>query len=810
MANPQFGALLSESGQGFTWQGNSQSNRLTDWSNDPISDPINDAIYIRDDDTGIVWTPTAAPIRELDAYRARHGQGYTVYEHNSHAIVQELLTFVPLNSVLDASTASNQSPIRIQRLKLRNASSRRRRLTLTGYHEWVLGSERESSQLHVVTQWDSESQTLLAYNHYHADFGHCTSFATSSPPPAHFTADRSAFLGRNGKISNPAVLRRTHLTDRAGAGLDPCAAVQIPIVLAPGETREVIFLMGQACDLNQVRSLVEKFRDPYEVEAAWQKTRESWNEVLGALQVDTPIQSANFLLNSWLLYQNLSCRVWGRSAFYQSGGAWGFRDQLQDVMALVYTLPHIVREQIQRAARHQFEEGDVQHWWHEPGGAGVRTRITDDLLFLPYVTAHYIAVTGDTSILDEQETFLSAPPLGEDEHEKYFAPAISPESASIFEHCVRAIEKGSTSGPHGLPLIGTGDWNDGLNLVGEGGKGESVWLGWFLVDVLRKFADIASERNEKTLAKKWRTRATRYVKAIEDKAWDGAWYRRAYYDDGTPLGSKESDEMNIDSLPQSWSAISGAGNPERIEQALASADAELVQRDDKMILLFKPPFDKTPKNPGYIKGYLPGVRENGGQYTHGAIWLALAHASRGDGDKAVDLLQLLNPVEHARDLEQASVYKVEPYVVAADVYALKNQVGRGGWTWYTGSAGWMYRAWIEGVLGFAPRGDKLFIRSAIPRDWKEYSLRYRYKSATYLVKVENPDGVNSGVVEIEIDGKKQSRSAGGELFIPLVDDGQTRNIRVRLGQKTTRTAAPAEPPESTTEAPKEAEPEKIK
>ena len=661
-------------------------------------------------------------------------------------------------------------------------------MTITSYREWVLGPDRENSQLHVVTQWDVETSTLLAHNTYNADYPNCTAFATSFPAPQHFTADRTAFLGRNGKLNNPAVLHRKHLMDRAGAGLDPCAALQFSIELAPGETREMIFLMGQGCDLDEVRLLVEKYRDPYEVEAALQNTRQAWDEVLGALQVKTPIQSVNFLLNRWLLYQNLSCRVWGRSAFYQSGGAWGFRDQLQDVMALVYSLPHIVREQIVRASKHQFEEGDVQHWWHEPSGAGVRTRITDDLLFLPYVTAHYINVTGDSGVLDEATTFLHAPVLEPQEHEKYFEPEVSFETASIFEHCIRAIEKGSTSGPHGLPLIGGGDWNDGLNLVGETGKGESVWLAWFLVDVLRKFAEIASTRGEKSWAKKWRARATRYVKAVVENAWDGEWYRRAYYDDGTPLGSRECDEMKIDSLPQSWSAITGAGKPERVAEALASADKYLVKQHEKMALLFTPPFDKTEKNPGYIKGYLPGVRENGGQYTHGAVWLALAHAARGDGDKAVELLQLLNPVEHARNEDQTSLYTVEPYVVAADVYALENQIGRGGWTWYTGSAGWMYRAWIEGVLGFHPRGDKLFLRPAIPGEWKEYTLSYHFGTATYEIHIENSEIGSSGVIAIDLDGEKLSTRAGGELFISLSDDGKTHRARVKLGQPTAKDA----------------------
>lgn len=781
MANPDFGHMASEAGQGFAWWGNSQANRMTGWSNDPVSDPINDAIYIRDDDTGVYWTPTSGPIREEEAYRTRHGQGYTVYEHNSHAIEQELLTFVPVSDSDMTDPASGEvlespEPIRIQRLRLRNSSSRRRRLTITGYHEWVLGTDKEETQLHVVTSWDTSTRTLLAHNAYHPNYGDRVAFSTSSPAPEHFTADRMAFLGRNGQASSPAVLRRKHLTDRVGAGLDPCAAIQFYLELEPGESTEVFFLMGQGADIEEVRSLVRKYRDPGAVEAALQATKAAWDKVLGILEIETPIRSINFLLNRWLMYQNLSCRIWGRSAFYQSGGAWGFRDQLQDVMALAYSLPHIVREQILRAAAHQFEEGDVQHWWHEPSGAGVRTRITDDLLFLPYVVEHYIRVTGDYSVLDEEVPFLHAPPLEEGEHEKYFQPETTSYTASIYEHCVRAIERGSTLGRHGLPLIGAGDWNDGLNAVGQKGEGESVWLAWFLIDVLQKFAALIDER-EKAYADQLRERATRYAEAVERNGWDGEWYRRAYYDDGTPLGSKESEEGKIDVLPQAWAVISGAGDPERTAQALASADQRLVKYDDKMVLLFKPPFDKTRHNPGYIKGYVPGVRENGGQYTHGALWLTLAYAMRGEGDKAVEILQLLNPVEHALNRSQANLYKVEPYAVAADVYSLKGQVGRGGWTWYTGSAAWMYRVWVEAVLGFHLRADRLYIKPAIPADWKEYSLRYRYGNSIYEIKVENPEGVNCEVLSIKIDGQPAT-----EGYIPLVDEGKTYQVVVTLGK----------------------------
>jgi cellobiose phosphorylase len=834
MANPRFGQMVSETGHGYVWHGNSQSNRLTDWSNDPTMDPINDLIYIRDDQTGAFWSPTPGPIRENDASRARHGQGYTIWEHNSHAIEQELLSFVPLHiepgkstfttdaSIRhsrehtrveggnpDASTSlsmtdesnntSNESdestfvslsevegdestfteeslPIRIQRLRLKNVSSHTRQLTITSYHEWILGENNETTALHISTQWDNKEKILLAENSYHAEFGQMKAFSSSYPPAKNFGADRTLFVGRNQSLRSPAAMKRRELIDRCGAGLDSCAALQCNITLEPGEEQTVFFFMGQTTELDEIRSLVRRFRDPAEVEKVFAQTKASWDMMLGTLQVETPILSTNFLLNRWLLYQNLSCRFWGRSAFYQSGGAFGFRDQLQDVMALVYMRPDLARRQLLRASCHQFEEGDVQHWWHEASGAGVRTRISDDLLWLPYVAMHYMDITGDHEVLQEEEHFLHADPLPDDEHEKYFSPDISEEKATLYEHCCRAIDKGATSGANGLPLIGTGDWNDGLNSVGEGGKGESVWLGWFLVDILRRFANICEAQNDKARAKRYRQRATRYVKAIEKNGWDGEWYRRAYYDDGTPIGSAQNEEDKIDVLPQAWSVISGAGDPERAEQALQSAVEHLVKRDDKMVLLFTPPFDKSEKNPGYIKGYLPGVRENGGQYTHGALWLALAFAMQGNGGKAVDILQLLNPVEHAKDADGLEKYKVEPYVVAADVYALKGQEGRGGWTWYTGSAGWMYRVWIEGVLGFQPRADKLFINPNIPSDWKEYKINWRYKSTFYQVHILNPDGKENGVAKIRVDDEIQKTD-----FVALVDDGKTHQVEVVLG-----------------------------
>ena len=768
MANPNFGALVSESGSGFTWYGNSQSHRLTPWFNDPVSDPAGSAIYIRDDELGVFWSPTPLPIREQDAYRVRHGLGYSIFEHNSHAIEQELLIVVPVNS-------AGGLPVRLERLRLRNLSSRHRKLTITSYAALVLGPDPEETRMHVITKWDLESQSLFARNPYSSDFSDRTTFVSSSPAPTSFTGDRAAFLGRNRSMRDPVAMREDGLTGDTGAGLDPCAAVQLTLELEPGESAEVTFLLGQAPNETEARTLVQRFRDPSNVEATLQETRGWWDNLLETIQVETPEASANVLLNHWLLYQTLSCRVWGRSALYQSSGAYGFRDQLQDVMALVYTAPEIAREQILRAAARQFVEGDVQHWWLPESGAGVRTRISDDLLWLPFVTAHYVRTTGDAAILDQVVPFLEAKPLDENEVENFSVPAISATGAQLVEHCRRAISHASTSGPHGLPLIGTGDWNDGLNRVGVGGKGESIWLAWFEICVLNDFAELIEGQSEEE-ALVYRARIAPLVAAIEDHGWDGAWYRRGYFDDGTPLGSKESAEAQIDSIAQSWAAISGAADGNRVEKALRSVDERLVLDSEQMILLFTPPFDQSPQDVGYIKGYPPGVRENGGQYTHAAAWVAMAFARQGDGEKAVSLLRMLNPVEHARAEQDYERYKVEPYVMAGDVYALKNHVGRGGWTWYTGAASWIYRIWLEEVLGFKRRGDRLTIDPVVPKDWPGFRLRYRHQNTHYNVAIENPEHISHGVDLVELDGV-----AVPDKTITLRDDGGSHDIRVRMG-----------------------------
>jgi cyclic beta-1,2-glucan synthetase len=767
MANHSFGSLVSESGSGCTWYGNSQSNRLTPWNNDPISDPSCDAIYIRDEESGTFWSPTPLPVRELDAYRARHGQGYTEFEHNSHAIEQTLLTFVP-------KQADKDDPVRIQRLKIRNKSSRQRRLSVTSYAELVLGTNREATQMHVTCTWDQSSGALFARNPYHRDHGRRITFAALVPNAMSYTSDRTEFLGRNGSAESPAALRRLSLSNRTGAGLDPCGALQTKFELAPGQEKTVILLLGQADDAAHARSLIERYRHTAAVEQAFTETREWWNRLLTTVQVQTPVLSVDLMVNRWLLYQSLSCRIWGRTALFQSSGAYGFRDQLQDALAFTYSAPEIAREMILRAASRQFVEGDVQHWWHQPSGEGVRTRCSDDLLWLPYAVCHYVEVSGDMEILDASASFLEGPTLKEDELETHFGPAVSIEYATLFEHCRRALEKAANRGSHGLPLIGTGDWNDGMNSVGDEGKGESVWLAWFLVDIWQRFSTLCDRRGEGILAEQYRALARRMSATIEETSWDGEWYRRGYFDDGSPLGSRQNEEARIDSLPQSWSIISGAGDPKRAAEAMGNVEKYLVRKDEKLVLLFTPPFDHSSPHPGYIMGYPPGVRENGGQYTHAALWVAMAYARMGDGARAVDILQLLNPIEHARTPEDCATYKAEPYAVAADVYSLESQPGRAGWTWYTGSAGWMYRVWLEEVLGFKLRGNRLSIEPAIPEEWPGFVLTFRFGRTEYRIEVQN------------------GREATNQEIV-LVDDGTSRTIQVKTSGKGPRTPQTSSP-----------------
>jgi cyclic beta-1,2-glucan synthetase len=591
------------------------------------------------------------------------------------------------------------------------------------------------------------------------------------------TADRTEFFGRMGNQARPAALRRIGLAGTARAGVDPCAALMLHVDLQPGEAEEIYFLLGQGADREEAVRLVRQYQDPAQVAAAWGAGQHVWDEFLGTVTVETPEPAMDLLLNRWLLYQTLACRIWGRTAFYQSSGAYGFRDQLQDVMALLLAAPDMARQHLLRSAHRQFEAGDVLHWWHPPSGRGVRTRFSDDLLWLPFVTAEYVQATGDRAVLEEKVPFLRAPLLEPKEDERYGLYPETKETYTLWEHCRRAMEKGATSGPHNLPLMGGGDWNDGMNRVGIEGRGESIWLGWFLYDTFQRFANLCEQRGNAEQAAWCRNKAADLQSALEMNAWDGDWYLRAYYDDGTPLGSAASRECQIDSIAQSWAVLSGAGNPGRAPFAMQAVSERLIRREDGMILLFTPPFDKTPRDPGYIKGYLPGIRENGGQYTHAALWTVWAFARMGQGDTAEELFRLLNPIYHSDSPEKAAQYRVEPYVVAADVYSVAPHVGRGGWTWYTGSSGWMYRLGLEAILGLRREAGFLVIDPCIPRKWPTYILHYRDGETRYEIRVENPDGVNRGVKQVLLDGETLPDGK-----ISLKPDGGQHKVIVTLGE----------------------------
>jgi cyclic beta-1,2-glucan synthetase len=765
IANSHFGFLVSESGLGVSWAENSGENRLSPWGNDPVSNEPHEALYLRDEDSGIVWSPTPQPAPAPAPYLARHGAGYTIFEHHSHGLRQQLRVFTPPDA-----------PIKILQLHLENTWDRARRITATYYIEWVLGVSRDSSQQYLIPEFNSDPQALLVRNPYNTEFSERVAFVSASNPLHGLTADRTEFLGRLGSLEGPAALTRIGLAGSVEAGLDPCAALQLHIDLQPGASEQIYFVLGQAEDRDAALALARCYQDPQQVQAAWESNNRFWNDLLGAVQVHTPEPAFDLLINRWLLYQTLACRIWGRTAFYQSSGAYGFRDQLQDVLALLHVAPQLAREHLLRTARHQFEAGDVLHWWHSPTGRGVRTRISDDMLWLPYVTAEYISLTGDDTVLTEKVPFRRAPLLEPGQDERYGQYPETSATYTLFEHCRRALEKGMTSGLHNLPLMGSGDWNDSMNRVGIEGRGESTWLGWFLYSTLNRFADLCELRGQDEPAAGYRQRASDLAQAIEHSAWDGEWYLRAFFDDGSPLGSSENPECQIDSIAQSWGVLSGGGDPQRTARAMQSVSERLVRRGQRLVLLFTPPFDKTLRDPGYIKGYPPGIRENGGQYTHAALWSAWASIGLGRIEEGFELFQLLNPILHADTSEKAAHYRVEPYVVAADVYGAPPFTGQGGWTWYTGSSGWMYRLGLEGFLGVKKRGDRLEVDPRIPRDWPGFRFTYRFGPATYEIQVENPGHVNQGVQQVSLNGR-----ALPDRVIPLSQDGGTYTVLIVMG-----------------------------
>jgi cyclic beta-1,2-glucan synthetase len=768
IANANFGFQVSADGAGSTWSQNARENQLTPWSNDPVSDLPSEVIYIRDEGSGELWSATPLPIRQSACrYVIHHGFGYSRFEHTSHGIALDLMQFVP-----------PEDCVKICRLKVVNRSSEVRQLSITHYVDWVLGNQRSRTAPFIVTEIEPKTSALLARNPWRTEFQSHVAFMDLYGEQQTCTGDRAEFVGRHGALASPAALLGTNgLSNRVGAGLDPCGALQTKFSLRPGEEKELVLLLGEGESKDAAMTLIERYRG-IDLDGVLRSVADYWDQTLGAIQVKTPDRTIDLLLNGWLLYQTLACRVWARTGFYQSSGAFGFRDQLQDVMALCVARPELARAHILRAAARQFEAGDVQHWWLPISGQGVQTRISDDRAWLPFVVSHYLEVTGDLPLLDEMLPFLEGLPLAPDQHEIFASPEATANRASLFEHCSLALDSSLAIGSHGLPLFGSGDWNDGMNRVGAAGRGESVWLGWFLHSTLLKFAAVADQRGATGGAARWRRHAFAIQQAIEREAWDGDWYRRGYYDDGSPLGSILNDECRIDSIAQSWAVISGGGDPARAARAMSAVNAQLVSRRDGLVKLFTPPFDHSSHDPGYIKAYPPGLRENGGQYTHAAMWTTLAFAMMGDGDRAGELFLLLNPINHASTGAGIHRYKVEPYVVCADVYSAESHVGRGGWTWYTGSAGWMYRTGIEGILGIHLHGDILSIDPCIPRAWAGFEFTYKHGSSRYQIAVANPSGVCRGIISASLD---DLRISGTDCKISLIDDGKDHYARVTLG-----------------------------
>lgn len=770
IANAAFGTVVSEAGSVYTWSDNSHEFRITPWNNDPVTDVSGEAFYLRDEESGLFWSPTPLPARSSTSYVVRHGFGYSVFESATSGLETELTVFV-----------ATDAPVKVMKLKIRNRSGRARRISVTGYWEWVLGEARDKSLLHVVTKIDSTTGAIFARNSYNPEFSSRVGFADCSESPRSMTADRTEFLGRNGSAASPAAMRRSRLSGRVGAGLDSCAAIQTSLSLEDGQEREIVFVLGAALNDEEARRLCQRFRSVGGANAALSSVWEYWNRTLGVIHCETPDPAVNLLANGWLVYQVLSCRMWARTGFYQSGGAYGFRDQLQDAMALLHAEPKVLRDHLLRAAGRQFVEGDVEHWWHPPVGRGVRTKFSDDYLWLPYATCRYVLSTGDTGVLDEVAPFLTARQLRPEEESYYDLHGLSDQSASLFNHCVRAIDHGLNFGVHGLPLMGCGDWNDGMNLVGIHGRGESVWLAFFLYSVLTEFATLANERGESAIAERYTIEAGRLRGHIEEHGWDGDWYRRAYFDDGQVLGTASNDECQIDGIPQSWSIISGAGSHDRVRTAMESVDARLVRRDARLIQVLDPPFDRSSLNPGYIKGYVPGVRENGGQYTHASIWTAMAFAQIGDSERAWELFNLINPITHAETPEGVQKYRVEPYVVAADVYAVPPHTGRGGWTWYTGSAGWMYRLITESLLGLRLSVDELTFEPRMPAGWTSFRIHYRFRETFYHITVQRGDAPGQKIL---LDGVEQPSAS-----VLLMNDRQDHVVVVSSGSVISQVAA---------------------
>lgn len=760
IANPVFGTVISESGQAYTWMENAHELRLTPWNNDPVTDNGGEIFYLRDEDTGNFWSATPLPAGGETNYTTKHGFGYSIFEHSETGIYSEMTTYVDI-----------ELPVKFTTIKIRNDSGRTRHLSITGYCEWVLGDLRSKTAMNVITEIDPITGAFFSKNPYSTEFAERVAFFDTDEEQKTFTGDRTEFIGRNNSLQNPDAMQRLNLSGATGAAFDPCAASQACFNLAAGEEKEIVFRLGAGANAANASDIVTKTRGLQFAREALAKARKYWMDTTGIIKLETPDAAVNTLANGWLNYQSLSCRLWGRSGFYQSGGAFGFRDQLQDVLSLLFTRPALARKQILLCTAHQFQEGDVQHWWHPPTGKGVRTRISDDYLWLPFVVSVYVTHTADTEMLGEKETFLQGRLLKDGEDSYYELPQIADESASVYEHCVRAIKHGLNFGAKGLPLMETGDWNDGMDRVGAEGKGESIWLAFFLYDVLNRFIPIAHRQNDPAFAEECKNKAEKLKVAINQNGWDGEWYRRAYFDDGSPLGSSTNTDCQMDSIAQSWSVLSNGGDPTRAKQAMESVVHRLVNKEAGIIQLLDPPFDKGKESPGYIKGYVPGVRENGGQYTHAAVWMIMAFAKLGDRKRTWELLQLINPINHGSTAKQIATYKVEPYVVAGDVYSRDPHQGRGGWTWYTGSASWMYQLIVDSFVGLCKEGETLKFKPCLPEEWDSVKIHYLFGETTYYITIEQRSG--NGESTVTTDGLVQR-----EAILKLMDDQNEHEVLV--------------------------------
>jgi cellobiose phosphorylase len=764
LANPGFGSIISESGQSYTWVENAHELRLTPWNNDPVVDLRGEAFYLKDEESGKFWSPTPLPCRGTSPYITRHGFGYSVFEHSENGVFSEMTVFTDLDA-----------PVKYFIIKCHNHSGRPRRLSATGYIEWVLGDSRTKYLKHTITELEKSSGALLASNAFNSSFSNRVAFFDADSPSKAITTDRTEFIGRNGTLANPDGLNRARLSGKTGAAFDPCAVIQIAFDLAEDEGHEIVFRLGAGKNRNHAFEVIQTSQGPETARIALDKIHQYWKKALGVIQIKTPDPALNILTNGWLMYQTLACRIWARSGFYQSGGAFGFRDQLQDVLALLHAQPRLTRAQILLCASRQFREGDVQHWWHPPAGRGVRTTCSDDRLWLPFVTLAYVEVTADVAVLDEPVYYLEGRQLASGEDSYYDLFIQSDVSDSLYDHCVKSIELSLKFGTHGLPLIGSGDWNDGMDKVGHHGRGESVWLAFFLYDILIRFSEIALFKKDAIFSTRCKSEAEKLRIRIREHGWDGEWYRRAYFDDGTPLGSALNEECKIDSIAQSWSVLSKAGDDDRSLKAMLSADKFLVKKQEGLIQLFNPPFDKSDMNPGYIKGYVPGVRENGGQYTHAAIWLAMAFAAIGDPNKTWELIQILNPVNKGNSEVKIAEYKKEPYVIAADVYAEPKHKGLGGWTWYTGSAGWMYQLIIGSFLGIKKQGDNLLFSPCLPDLWNSCEVNYRFMESTYHIQYTRSESQDKKTMKVSLNGIVLENG-----IVPLVNDSKIHEVKIEI------------------------------